>query len=270
MSRSGLELAEDFSRSIYRSGDLVLIVDMGGDILMRLPYPITARNQEIHPERYIRSPNTDAVCLDFAQYLFLMGIDSMVGIAAMGGDGELGEIGLFYLSELNTAKEIVSMLDLIDFIDVYREEISYELDWIERLLTCINSEVSGNLLKRLFPINSFDVLAKSSFEKLKIDILKENLTLFKKADIFKHIPGPEVYIRSGTRKEFLSPAYFRMFFLYPRSITNRIQTNQLRMGRFLLNYGILNWWGKDIFHQNLGYITELTDVNNLKVGVGRF
>ena len=98
--KSGRDLAEGYAAMIADSDVLTLGLDMGGDILARFPSPIEGDD---HPEKNVRSPNTDGVFLDMLTELEGKGLERnnvMLGVSAAGGDGEMGPALFEYLQEM--------------------------------------------------------------------------------------------------------------------------------------------------------------------------
>ncbi len=233
-SRSGEELGRDYQGLTRGKAVLTVGLDMGGDILARFPEPVV--EGKFHPERNIRSPNTDAVFLDMLYYLEKekQG-DVILGISALGGDGELGRTLTTYLTQMYENNEISGILDNVSFF-------SHQSDIPQEVISLpIETEVSYNFVDRIL-----------KWMKTKPLFITSQVWDKKLA---REIPRYQKRrLRKGTRQEILPRLYPYTVFVKPSVVREKI-AEKVPEG--------LNWYEMDAFlREQFNYQTEMTDPNN--------
>lgn len=292
VSKSGTGLAGSYMRWQKGNYDKVFVIglDMGGDILARFPGPI--EKNAPHPEDRVRSPNTDAVFLDMFRVLEgkrEMKDRVLLGVSALGGDGEMKDTLLGYLRDYYKDGQVEAVLDNVRFTVERDPQGNRYRELLESCLKAISSEVSGNFLMRLFaaarvmPMVSASLINKDFAAKTAgwshLFSATGHARGFKNEELLRgrvmcaEMP-PDISqktIRNGTRTEVLPWAYSTTVFMRPSAVTGRIApkfTKKDSDGRIVtvnnkMTNTDLGWYEKDSFLRSIGYITEMTDPNNV-------
>jgi len=281
VGRSGKELAVDYMKWLKANGVskeevFVFGLDMGGDILARFPEPMTwDKKRDSFPEKNVRSPNTDAVFLNmFHELEKKTNLDKhiLLGVAALGGDGELEKAAGVYGKDLAKKGLIVGALDNLAYIRNVDPLGNKHAAMIEAGQLAIPSEVSGYFQKRLLEIAGLhpilgEAMKKGSEEKTKgwYDHFSANdlsggivrngqlpVDLF--SEMTDNLSGG--LIRNGSRTEWLSRAYPMTLFFSPQAITRQIKAEEMKDTK-------LSWMEiNNILTKDYNYYTEMTDGNN--------
>lgn len=277
---SGKNLADDYLSWQEGRSDKIFVIglDMGGDIFARFPFPIDHDRPDKHPERDIRSPNTDAVFLDMFTELGknpLFENRMLLGVSALGGDGEMGDTLKQYIRDYYESGDVEGVLDNIRYMAEHDPQGLFTKEIVEECLLSIPTEVSGNFLMRLFSIARVLPLVG---EKLKKGALEKTAgwageyaargysrgmpldDIFDAEIMASELPAGKVSrgtIRNRTRQEVLPLAYPFTIFLRPGSVSERIADPVMRDTE-------KTWMEKDRYlRENLFYHTEMSDPNNV-------
>ncbi|MBU1523466.1 MAG: DUF1152 domain-containing protein, partial [Candidatus Omnitrophica bacterium] len=274
-SQSGTNLARDYLQSRGKNNKQVLVIglDMGGDVLAR--FPVRKNSSQDHPEKDVRSPNTDAVFLDMLSVIESKiknnpFINVVMAVSALGGDGELGETLLGYLKEHYQENNILGILDNIELIKQYLPNGGKYIFHIKELMALIPSEVSGNFIARILMSSHISLghLQKKYEDKTNgwndcywskdsLFIPKDVWDIGKMSAELQEEGLSRKTIRNGTRMEVLPFLYPCTIFLSPEAVSVKICIKQQ-------DFKKLNWYEKDRLFQKLHYITEMSDPNNEK------
>ncbi|MDD4013912.1 MAG: DUF1152 domain-containing protein, partial [Candidatus Omnitrophica bacterium] len=278
--QSGKALADDYLRWQGERSDKLFVIglDMGGDIFARFPYPIDKKNPDTHPEKDIRSPNTDAVFLDMFSELgespeFKDRL--LLGVSALGGDGELGETLKGYIQDLYESGDIEGVLDNMRYMAENDPQGLVTRKVVEECLSSIPTEVSGNFLMRIFSISRVlplvgEKLRKETGEKTEGWANEFSARGYSRGMPLEDIFDPETIaeelpagklsrstIRNKTRTEVLPLAYPLTIFMRPGAVTGRIADPEMRDTT-------KTWMEKDRYlREKLSYHTEMSDPNNI-------
>ncbi|MDD4938667.1 MAG: DUF1152 domain-containing protein, partial [Candidatus Omnitrophica bacterium] len=269
-SYSGKELAEDYLKWQRLNGNrenlLVIGLDMGGDILARFPEPITEQNREIHPERFVKSPVTDSVFLNmFVRLERELGSRMLLGISALGGDGELGETLFGYLREYYNKGEILGILDNIRLLAKYGGQKDEYRRIVRRCLNGIQSEVSANFVTRLLAISEIPPFpSNNGWSKVFNGRGSKGFVLRELLDpdlMLQELPFgvlSRLKIRNQTREEKLPRLYPVTLFLKPSAVSRKIIAPQLKNTT-------QTWYARERFlREDLGYTTEKVDKESVE------
>jgi hypothetical protein len=273
--QSGWTLSQDYLAWQRDNLDQIVVLglDFGADILARFPLDYSGKKSEAT----IRSPNTDAVFLDMfvelEKDIRLQG-KVLLGIAALNGDGELQTTLLKYLKSYYSRKEIISVFDPIRFMKNNSGLVKRVTPGLVSILEQIHSETSGNYFMRLLAIagNLDSVVShvmNNYYEKIlgwhDVFIRKDRAFGFARNELMdanlmtKILPGgiSGQWIRHHSRLEVLPWAYPLVIFLRPSIVQNNIVAPEMKKSE-------LDWWHKDRYLRGEGYVTEMTDPNNVQ------
>ncbi|MDD3375331.1 MAG: glycogen/starch synthase, partial [Candidatus Omnitrophica bacterium] len=277
MQESGLDLimidvnpgfkaiAAEYHKIIKNKKVLILGLDMGGDILARYLYRIIKGkngNKRNHPEKGIRSPITDTIilkslCCLKARYKH----NVLLGVSALGGDGELGKTLIRYLREFIDKDELLGVLDIQGFL---RQAGPGGIKLLNDVLDLdISSEVSTNFIRRIQKAILGLAYRYSRHEREEVVIGWESFqggiskeSLLSLLDSLE-VPIKVQKIRGGTRTETLIKAYLFTLFFDPLVIESYISKEI----RDVLESQV-TWDAVAKVFSDFGYTTEMDDINN--------
>ncbi|MBD3272576.1 MAG: DUF1152 domain-containing protein [Elusimicrobia bacterium] len=233
---AGRRLAKNYRMMNQGLTVLTVFVDVGGDIMARF------YEQE---KKTLQSPVTDAVALDFAQYLQSRDTTAnvLLAIAAAGGDAELTYRLPDYMQQALHEGHIVGVLDNPS---VFRNHVLPT----ERLHTIMGLDIKTEC-SRMHQEDINSIISLTGPTPVEAyGVFNDQLYQWNK---YRY---PEIKIRDGRRVMRALACYSATVFVDPQDLHKRIQDPEIRNNK-------QGWNAKEKLFRNKGFITEKTDPGNI-------